>query len=48
MEQEIFYNTIEENGAGLEHRKFPIDVLQQYNNYVVTFFETHDNGSDNS
>lgn len=45
MEQEIFYDTIEEMVQDLSIENL-IDVLQGYNNYVVTFFETHDNGSE--
>lgn len=43
MEQEIFYTTIEEMVQDLSIENLT-DVLQGYNNYVVTFFETHDNG----
>ena len=45
MEQEIFYNSIEEMVQDLSIENLT-DVLQRYNNYVVTFSECHDEGSE--
>jgi hypothetical protein len=45
MEQEIFYDSIEEMVQDLSIENLT-DVLQRYNNYVVTFSECHDEGSE--
>lgn len=44
MEQDILCTTIDEIVQGLSIENL-IDVLEDYNYYVVTFFETHDEGS---
>ena len=44
MEQEIFYDSITEMVNDLSHENL-IDLLEGYNEYVLTFYECHDSES---
>ena len=44
MEQEIFYDSITEMVNDLSRENL-IDLLEGYNEYVLTFYESHDSES---
>ena len=45
MKQEIFYNTIEEMVNDLSSENL-IDLLNEYGNYIINFYEYHDKGEE--
>ena len=45
MKQEIFYNTIEEMIDDLSSENL-IDLLNEYNKYIISFYEYHDKGEE--
>jgi hypothetical protein len=44
MEQEIYYDNITEMVDDLSHENL-VDLLEAYDEYILTFYESHDSGS---